>query len=1556
MNKGKHAKQKFQVVEIYTVLLLVAFIFMSIGYAQISDIDMIISGQATATAQNGVFIYDVGEVVAGGGAGGGTGGNAAQSIVDTYFSTNLGTTVVLGDSTDSTISYNVSLYNNSNDKYVFVGVEEPVIYNNANKVKNEYITYSLSDNMKAGETIIGYSADNKNLDFTVTFKYKDGAVPSADADKVLNSLLNFRFRLLPMVSLNAGDEKTVIDSEVCAIYPGFMANDEAYENGYEYQFTVENAASGSYNKVPMKYTLSIDSEIGLPEDNDITESPLVVELCDLEGKLLIFNNAEEGIEIAGDGTTSPLHNYILRVKWNSDAAYNSAKYAGKTFTYKVNFVGTPTVETAKYLGYTHNKSFVVEITTASLNFNVSPITAADIFMESNGKASLELEVSNTQNGAYDVFNTVYNVKVTDNTKFTPTMSDTTNSNVAISADGIIRTLNGGQDSTDNFTIDFAADVNDIARKEIVNVVLSLTSPYTKEITIPVNIRSIVMSAKNVKDGSAAIGTNAQVTNGNVKVTINCDGTYLDSSKNRNLQYAVVEAGEASLSENSWQIIATSEISNLNTTNAEVTKAVSANGNVYARYFDGSTGKGTASVLIDNIDKVSPNAFSVKQDNVSTYSIKVSGSTTDRGSEGTAAKYVNINGYQYQIKNSGGTALTSWTPETTNTSYTFVSNTSNNLEIKQNTKYIVSMRAVDLAGNYSEEASVEVTTDTVADSKTLLTPDYSPKTPTNGSVTVTFKNNSTDSNLKLKYQIGSTSDNGWNDYPSAGVSVSTNTTVYARLFDTAGQYTNTASATVKNIDKESPVVSTAVAGTMLYTDPTFASGVNGTAVYNNAGNGAVTVTRITNLSGTPTGKATGLEIITTGEANPNWGGFTFRTQSAANKVFVTKIIAKIPTGYTINWKTNATGDGRTEQWLTSQAGTGNWQEYIHILTCGSSGTFGTTSFFALSGGTTPTASVPLKWYVAYATVFDSTKYGTSNSILFKATDSGTSGVASEHIGIVGYGINQSDSTQPTYTPCDATISLEKVVDSITANGTYHVWVKDQAGNTGKKAVTVSYIDRVNPTTATVSAGSITGTGVTLTGNGADANSGVAKYRFYIYQSNGTTLVKDSGDIASTDASKAWTWSSLSVYTQYKAKVVVYDAAGNSKTSDMITFTTKDTVAPNKPTLSAGSITGTSVTLTGNGSDANSGIAKYRFYIYQSNGTTLVKDSGDIASTDASKAWTWSSLSVYTTYKAKVVVYDKENNSNTSDMITFTTKDTVAPNKPTLSAGSITGTSVTLTGNGSDANSGIAKYRFYIYQSNGTTLVKDSGDIVSTDASKAWTWSSLSVYTQYKAKVVVYDKENNSNTSDMITFTTKDTVAPTTATVTAGSITTTSVTLTGNGADANSGVAKYRFYIYQSDGTTLVKDSGDIASTATSKTWTYSSLTHDTTYKVKVIVYDASNNSKTSDIISFTTAHQHTGNSTDGGGCYTGINYHTHDDVCYDITYNYNTMVNQGTNETGHGGNCGGTVSTHKCSVCGAKRGICRRCGSKTCSKGCKTVKSKTLNCSKTIDSYYLNCGK
>ena len=136
----------------------------------------------------------------------------------------------------------------------------------------------------------------------------------------------------------------------------------------------------------------------------------------------------------------------------------------------------------------------------------------------------------------------------------------------------------------------------------------------------------------------------------------------------------------------------------------------------------------------------------------------------------------------------------------------MSDTLSNLEIKQGTKYIVSMRAVDLAGNYSEEASVEVTTDTVADSKTSIGVSYTPTDWTQGPVTVYFENNSEDSELILKYQVGNT-DGEWLDYPSAGVSVSENTVVYARLFDKVGQSSNTtATADIQKIDNVAPVIS------------------------------------------------------------------------------------------------------------------------------------------------------------------------------------------------------------------------------------------------------------------------------------------------------------------------------------------------------------------------------------------------------------------------------------------------------------------------------------------------------------------------------------------------------------------------------------------------------------------------------------------------------------------------------------------------------------------------------------------------------------------------------
>lgn len=153
------------------------------------------------------------------------------------------------------------------------------------------------------------------------------------------------------------------------------------------------------------------------------------------------------------------------------------------------------------------------------------------------------------------------------------------------------------------------------------------------------------------------------------------------------------------------------------------------------------------------------------------------------------------------------------------------------------------------------------------------------------------------------------------------------------------------------------------GKMLYRDPTFVEGGNGISVYNNSNNGTVTITR-TSSSTVPNDSGKMLTIKNIGTASPNCGGFTFATTCGYRKIFITRIIAKIPVGRDITFHTNSIGTGGTQKWLTPTKGTGDWQEYICKVYCGTSN-FSSTHFFAITGAYNVT------WYLAYATVFDVT---------------------------------------------------------------------------------------------------------------------------------------------------------------------------------------------------------------------------------------------------------------------------------------------------------------------------------------------------------------------------------------------------------------------------------------------------------------------------------------------------------------------------------------------------------------------------------------------------------
>ena len=131
----------------------------------------------------------------------------------------------------------------------------------------------------------------------------------------------------------------------------------------------------------------------------------------------------------------------------------------------------------------------------------------------------------------------------------------------------------------------------------------------------------------------------------------------------------------------------------------------------------------------------------------------------------------------------------------------------------------------------------------------------------------------------------------------------------------------------------------------------------------------------------------LEITTNASSavSPGLGGFYFGTPTAANKEFVAYFRAKIPADRKLIFASNATGDNPIRKWVNSNdgKGTGGWYTYAYYVRCGATGSFNTTNFFYIEGG-----SRPITWYLEMATVFDITGSNVQNKsdaeILSKCT--------------------------------------------------------------------------------------------------------------------------------------------------------------------------------------------------------------------------------------------------------------------------------------------------------------------------------------------------------------------------------------------------------------------------------------------------------------------------------------------------------------------------------------------------------------------------------------------
>lgn len=151
------------------------------------------------------------------------------------------------------------------------------------------------------------------------------------------------------------------------------------------------------------------------------------------------------------------------------------------------------------------------------------------------------------------------------------------------------------------------------------------------------------------------------------------------------------------------------------------------------------------------------------------------------------------------------------------------------------------------------------------------------------------------------------------------------------------------------------------GYPLHTDPEFANSNNGINIYNNSGNGNVTIERIAMQNGNSSGYV--LKVSNKGSASPGLGGWYFGDTTVHARQYTCIFRAKIPAGRNVQWASNAIGTNGTSFWLTDRAGTGKWEWYAYHVDCGSAN-FSSTNYFYIDGKV-GTASAPVVWYLSYA---------------------------------------------------------------------------------------------------------------------------------------------------------------------------------------------------------------------------------------------------------------------------------------------------------------------------------------------------------------------------------------------------------------------------------------------------------------------------------------------------------------------------------------------------------------------------------------------------------------
>ncbi|WP_195724229.1 S-layer homology domain-containing protein [Paenibacillus monticola] len=454
---------------------------------------------------------------------------------------------------------------------------------------------------------------------------------------------------------------------------------------------------------------------------------------------------------------------------------------------------------------------------------------------------------------------------------------------------------------------------------------------------------------------------------------------------------------------------------------------------------------------------------------------------------------------------------------------------------------------------------------------------------------------------------------------------------------------------------------------------------------------------------------------------------------------------------------------------------------------------------------------------------------------------------------------------------------------------YVIVKDAAGNTSAvQAIpftTSAVPDVTAPVLSASSASAITHTTATLNFTSDEAGT----YYYLVYAAgdvapNAVTVAAQGSAVAKGTASAVAAANTanatgLTALTDYKAYVMVKDAAGNTSTVQAIPFTTSaapDITAPVLSAASSSAITHTTAMLNFTSDEA--GIYYYLVYAAEDaapNAVTVAAQGsaaakGTASAVAAANTANATGLTALTDYKAYVMVKDAAGNTSAVQAIPFTTSaapDITAPVLSAASSSAITHTTAMLNFTSDEA--GIYYYLVYAAEdaapnavtvaAQGSAAAKGTASAVA--AANTANATGLTALTDYKAYVMVKDAAGNTSAVQAIPFTTSaapDITAPVLSAASSSAITHTAATLNFTSDEAGTyyymvyaaGDAAPNAFTVAAQGTAVAK--GTASAVAAANTANATGLTALTDYKAYAIVKDAAGNTSTVQAIPFTTS--------------------------------------------------------------------------------------------------------